>query len=164
MWWRSIGDRLLADARLGALLAHCYNALVDHRDTPLNQWERIEQWAQRRLEHGVTVADMAQRCGMDRSTFTKAYQDERGWSPGAFLRDRRIDRARQLLEAGHATLSSIAMMCGYRSRGAFDQAFKTATGVRPAQWRAGCRERMESTLPGKNPLAAPQRPSLLRPK
>lgn len=144
-WWRSVGDRLHADARLAAALAALASELTQanaSRDD--DAWSRIEAWAYLRLEHGVTVADMAKHHGCDRSTFTRNYRVARGHAPGAWLRDQRIQRAQQMLLAGDQSIHAIATACGYRSRWAFDSAFAQVTGLKPSRWQQREREVWQS--------------------
>ena len=100
-----------------------------------DQWSALERWAITRLEHGVTVADMAEHLGMERSALTRRYRRERGMTPGQYLRDCRMMRACRLLRESTQSLRHIAALCGYRSRAAFHAAFMQSMGTAPQQWR-----------------------------
>jgi AraC-like DNA-binding protein len=165
LWWRSVADRLLADARLAAMLAELYDRDVSEKSGhEAEPWEAVHHWAERRLEHGVTVADMADYVGMERSAFTRAHQRDLGFSPGQYLRDRRVVRARHLLATTQEPLGSIATHSGYRSRAAFVSAFTTAVGCSPSQWRIQERAAWQGGPHPRKKRAVPTKPEAVRPK
>lgn len=135
LWWRDAGDRLLANARLAAFLAQLLQRLGSAQQTPAGPWQQLMVWAERQLEHGVRVEDMAAEAGLQRASFTRAWQAAHGIPPGRWLRDRRLDRARRLLRDSDLDQAQVALHCGYRSRAAFEMAFRSAAGCSPRVWR-----------------------------
>lgn len=82
-----------------------------------------------------TTQDLARTAGMSLSTFKRAFQRHIGVPPGKWLRERRIERARALLENSGKNISDIAFELGYSDAAAFSRAFRQVTGRNPARGR-----------------------------
>lgn len=76
---------------------------------------------------------------MSRSKLCTVFKKETGESVGAYVRRRRIERARDLLADSPLSIAQVSERLGYPSQAAFAQAFKQAVGVSPNAWRAGAR-------------------------
>jgi AraC-like DNA-binding protein len=82
-----------------------------------------------------SVAELAQRVGMSRSTFAERFTDVVGISPMQYVINWRVRKAASLLRGGDAGLAEIAARVGYQSEVAFAKAFKRAMGVAPGAYR-----------------------------
>lgn len=60
----------------------------------------------------------------------------RGESPADWIRNARIDRAKQLLASGHLSITAVAAEVGYKDATSFSRAFKRQVGMPPAAFRA----------------------------
>ncbi|GEN23233.1 hypothetical protein HCU01_11820 [Halomonas cupida] len=58
-----------------------------------------------------------------------------GVPPHAWLRQRRLDRAKSMLRDTKMGIATIAEELGYGSHTAFTAAFKRMTGTSPSRWR-----------------------------
>jgi AraC family transcriptional regulator len=58
-----------------------------------------------------------------------------GMPPHAWIAQRRLDRARQLLKATVLPLQQVADACGYADLSHFSHRFRAAVGVSPRQYR-----------------------------
>lgn len=163
LWWREGGDRLLADARLAALLAQILQHLASVAPDA-GPWTTLMAWAERRLEHGVRVEDMAAEAGLERAAFTRAWAQSVGIAPGRWLRNLRLARAQRLLREGDLTQAQVALHCGYRSRAAFEAAFRAACGRRPRAWRLAEASAWRSRSTVGEPPFPRQAETLYRPK
>ncbi len=92
----------------------------------------IVVWLDANLHRNIKVADMAEQCAMSERTFYRKFTDEMESSPSKFLENRRLFRAKQLLEAGGAVKSILAKV-GYKSELGFRKAFEAKYGISPAQ-------------------------------
>lgn len=86
----------------------------------------------------LTLIDLAEKAGLSRYHFLRAFRREVGVTPHAYLTGRRIAAAKPLL-AGDAPLSEVALACGFYDQSHFSRAFKGSTGVTPGQYRRGSR-------------------------
>ena len=82
------------------------------------------------------VDDLAAACGLSRFHFMRCFRQTVGVSPGAFIREARIARAKALLAADGRPLADLARELGYAGLPAFSAAFRKATGRSPGAYRA----------------------------
>lgn len=79
----------------------------------------------------LTLEEIAFLCNMSLSTFKRHFIDGYGVSPGKWLRDKRLLRAKQLLEEGELRSSDIYLDLGYNNLSNFSSAFKNKFGIPP---------------------------------
>jgi AraC family transcriptional regulator len=156
LWWRGTGAHLLANARLAELLARIHLALAPPAPAAVDGFSELEAWAEQRLEQGVRAGDLARSLGVARSTLVLRCRRMRGTTPAALLRERRLARARELLETGTLPLAQVALHCGWRSRAAFAAAFKVRYALAPGAWRRQAR-RLPPPLPPISGVRRPER-------
>ncbi|MBB4212214.1 AraC family transcriptional regulator [Rhodothalassium salexigens DSM 2132] len=95
---------------------------------------RVLDLIEARLGDGVAVAEMAAMARMDASAFTKAFAQATGRTPFAYLTDRRMARAQDLLLAGEPVTATAAAV-GYANPAKFAAAFRRRYGCPPSHWR-----------------------------
>ncbi len=78
---------------------------------------------------------LCQRSGLSAPTFLKRFQVLTGERFGPFLRRIRMDRAKELLRAGHLGLERVAQETGYSSASSFVQAFRRVHQKSPRNFR-----------------------------
>ncbi|MBK8284839.1 MAG: response regulator [Ahniella sp.] len=78
------------------------------------------------------VEQLAERLHMDRSTLFRKCQDTFSQSPADLLRQRRLERARELLTQQQGSVSEVAYAVGFDSLSHFSRSFKAAFGVPPS--------------------------------
>lgn len=82
------------------------------------------------------VDALAKSCGLSRFHFIRCFRETMGISPGAFVRQARMARAKALLTAeARRPLAEIAAELGYSGAPAFCAAFRQAVGRSPASYR-----------------------------
>jgi AraC-like DNA-binding protein len=87
------------------------------------------------LRQAWNVRTMARSAGMSQGAFAKAFREQTGSSPGAFLLRCRMAHARRLLADTDANLADVANAVGYANEFSFGRAFKREMGVSPGSWR-----------------------------
>ncbi len=65
----------------------------------------------------------------------RAVRKDSGLTPGQYLTQYRVTRAKELLANTNHTLSYIALEIGYHDTTVFYKAFKKQTGISPGEWR-----------------------------
>lgn len=60
-------------------------------------------------------------------------------TPQMYVREKRMNHAKELLARCNGSIGEIAQSCGYTNQGAFSEAFKLYTKVTPSQYRKGSR-------------------------
>ena len=93
-----------------------------------------------RIGEDIHVADLAARADLSGAHFARAFKSTTGVTPRMFVEQRRVARAKWLLEGKPPTpLSAIALDCGFPSQSQFTVAFRRQTGVTPGRYRRGKR-------------------------
>ncbi|MGW3105402.1 GlxA family transcriptional regulator [Streptomyces sp. NPDC001100] len=92
-------------------------------------------WALTRLDEPLALNDLARHAGMSLRTFARRFNDEVGLSPGRWLTQQRIARARDLLEASDLSVDQIAGRVGFATGASLRQHLHAAIGVSPQAYR-----------------------------
>jgi len=88
-----------------------------------------------RYATGITLTEIAREVGVHPYHLARAYRQHLGRTPGDHLRACRIQRASELLQRTHHSLSDVAAACGFADQSQFTRSFKRATGVTPGVFR-----------------------------
>jgi AraC-like DNA-binding protein len=94
---------------------------------------RAEEFIAANLAEALTPTLIA-RAGMSVRALHYAFRHNRACTPGEFVRERRLDRARDLLadQAGR-TVTEVALDCGFNHMGDFSAAYRRRFGETPSQ-------------------------------
>lgn len=93
------------------------------------------EWALGCLDESLTVQRLAAHAKMSARTFNRRFREETGESPGAWLRSRRVDRARELLEYGDLPIDEVARLSGLGSGGNLRHHLRRGMGMSPSSYR-----------------------------
>jgi transcriptional regulator GlxA family with amidase domain len=94
----------------------------------------IVVWLDRNLHKQLKVRDMAEKSAMTERTFYRRFTDAVGCTPSKFLENRRLFRAKQLLETG-SVVKSVSTEVGYKSALGFRNAFEVKYGLSAALYK-----------------------------
>ena len=92
-------------------------------------------WALGHLDEPLALNDLARHAGMSLRTFARRFNDEVGLSPGRWLIQQRVARARDLLEASDMSVDQIAGRVGFATGASLRQHLHAAIGVSPQAYR-----------------------------
>ncbi|GAA0455072.1 GlxA family transcriptional regulator [Streptomyces stramineus] len=101
------------------------------------------EWALGRLDEPLTLADLACQARMSLRTFARRFRDEAGMSPGRWLIQQRVARARELLESSDLPIEQIAGRVGFATPASLRQHLHAAIGVSPQTYRRTFRAVMD---------------------
>jgi transcriptional regulator GlxA family with amidase domain len=93
------------------------------------------EWALGRLGEKLTVQRLAAHAKMSARTFNRRFREETGESPGAWIRSRRVDRARELLEYRDLPIDEVARLSGLGSGGNLRHHLRRGMGMSPSSYR-----------------------------
>jgi transcriptional regulator GlxA family with amidase domain len=79
---------------------------------------------------------MAERAALSERHFARLFIAETGTTPARFVERARVEAARDLLEAGPASVETVAEQAGFGSPETMRRAFLRVLGVGPADYRA----------------------------
>lgn len=110
------------------------------------QLRRAKELIAGHLAEGVSVARLAEECGLSRSYFTKAFKCSTGLSPHEWLMRMRVERAKELMLGSDEPLSQIGVACGFSDQPHFSRIFLRLAGASPSTWRRVKRQRTDAAL------------------
>lgn len=87
-----------------------------------------------RCAESLSLDKLAREAGMSRYHFVRAFSRAIGMTPHAWQLDRRIERARALLEQG-MSLADAALQLGFADQSHFQRAFKQRVAATPGEYR-----------------------------
>jgi AraC family transcriptional regulator len=87
------------------------------------------------LTADIPVAELANRCGLSRSHFARAFKASMGVPPHRWLMRHRIERCQELLASSNESIAEIALHCGFADQSHLTRVFHAVTGLSPAAWR-----------------------------
>ena len=93
------------------------------------------EWALQNLGETLTVQRLARYAKMSPRTFNRRFREEIGQAPGAWVRSRRIDRARELLESRDLPVDEVARLSGLGSGGNLRHHLRRGVGMSPSSYR-----------------------------
>ena len=103
--------------------------------TPRDGTAATRQWALERLHEPLSLADLAEHARMSLRTFARRFTDEVGMSPGRWIVQQRVARARHLLESSDLPVDEIAGQAGFATGTSLRQHLHAAIGVSPLAYR-----------------------------
>lgn len=89
----------------------------------------------KRFAGPLTVDDLALACRVTPKTLTRHFAANRLRSPGATIRQRRLQKAQRLLRDSDDSLEAIARACGFQHGSNLSRSFSRAFAMSPKQWR-----------------------------
>ncbi|WP_406497251.1 helix-turn-helix domain-containing protein [Streptomyces sp. NBC_01604] len=93
------------------------------------------QWALENIHEPMVLADLAEHSRMSLRTFARRFTEEVGMSPGRWLIQQRVDRARHLLETTDLPVDEIAGQVGFAGGTSLREHLHAAIGVSPLAYR-----------------------------
>ena len=92
-------------------------------------------WALEHLSEPLDLRALAAHARMSVRTFTRRFREETGLSPGKWITQQRVERARQLLETTDLAVDQVARHAGFGTGAALRQQMSATLGVAPSVYR-----------------------------
>ena len=101
----------------------------------LDMLRQYTEYVEEHLEDPyLTNAAIARQIGTSERTLYRLVQHRLGLSPNHYLRERRLDRAEELIRSGeYRTVKEIALRVGFIKVSYFSQKYEASRGVNPRQ-------------------------------
>ncbi|MBF6247289.1 helix-turn-helix transcriptional regulator [Nocardia elegans] len=97
---------------------------------------RARDLIDRQYDRPLNLDELSRAAGISKYHFLRAFAAVYGVTPGAYLAERRVERAQDLLRATNLTVTEVCMLVGYHSLGSFSSKFRQLVGMTPAQYQA----------------------------
>ncbi|QIS16020.1 helix-turn-helix transcriptional regulator [Nocardia arthritidis] len=102
----------------------------------LTHLRRARDHADRNYAEPLDLDELAAAAGISKYHFLRAFAAVYGVTPAAYLAERRIERAQDLLRATNLMVTEVCMLVGYSSLGSFSSKFRELVGVTPSEYQA----------------------------
>lgn len=89
----------------------------------------------RHLDRQLSVREIAAAARLSPSRLAHVFKQQVGVSPARFVEQRRMERAKVLLQSSPLPIAGVSEAIGFSSQFYFAARFKTYTGLRPSDWR-----------------------------
>lgn len=112
---------------------HCMDADRIH----LSPWKlkKVIDFVEGQLDRDIGLADLAEVADLSPFHFSRVFKLATGVTPYHYVRDRRLERARQMLTENRLSIAELALACGFANQSHFTAAFTRAMGVSPGRYR-----------------------------
>lgn len=115
---------------------HYFSVLKQYRFNnflPLHQ--RIKQYIKQHIRENITLDDIATGLNASKKTLNPAFKKEYGVTITQFIRQTKVETAKELLIASNLSLLEIAELLSFSTATYFVKTFKKVTGVTPNHFR-----------------------------
>lgn len=96
---------------------------------------RARDHADRHYAEPLDLASLAAVAGLSKFHFHRVFRATYGVSPAAYLSQRRVERAQDLLRATNLTVTEVCFAVGFSSLGSFSSRFREIVGETPSQFQ-----------------------------
>jgi len=103
--------------------------IVDRFQTPI--WEVMEE----NYMYDLKIQDFANLANRSLSTFKREFKKQYQTTPGKWLTNRRLKRAKAILETTDKTISQVAFECGFKNTSHFSRIFKEKFNTSPSAFQ-----------------------------
>lgn len=138
------GFRLYAEAittQLAVALVRRYSSLLPGQDMPTPGLReavkrRLVDYVEQYLESDISLADLAGIARVSTSHLSHSFKAAFGCPPYRYVLQRRVERAKLLLETSEMSVTEIGASLGFCTPANFSTAFRRLTGTSPRAYRA----------------------------
>lgn len=135
-------SRMAREAALDAVLPHLLRRAGEaesrrRADAAPRIATRAREVIEAQYDSDLGLEELASLAGTDRFRLTRAFKAAYGIAPHAYLVQRRLNRARQLLAFG-ASPADVAAATGFADQSHLGRWFRRAFGMTPADYRRRC--------------------------
>jgi AraC family transcriptional regulator len=142
------GGPLAAESLANVLAVHLIRHVLTPRQParrrdgtlPRARLRAVVEYIEEHLDAGPTLEQMAAIARVSPNYFAWQFKRTTGLPPHQYVILRRVERARQLLQAGtDLSLAEVAACAGFSDQSRFSHHFKRLVGVTPGQFRMSAR-------------------------
>ena len=98
-------------------------------------WQAVIKYIDGNYEKRIDLNSLASKCFYNPSYFSRVFKQKYGLSLTAYIKRKRILKAKELLISGELTVDEIIKSVGCADKSAFYSEFKKETGITPDQYR-----------------------------
>lgn len=104
------------------------------QDDGLSAGEKAIRFIEANLFLPISLDAIARQAGASTSTLLRSFREATGQTPYAYVKTRRLDEAKHLLEGGKHPVGEVALLVGYEDFSAFSKAFRGKFDKSPSDY------------------------------
>lgn len=139
-------DRLTVKAKLIELIAEYIKAANSDLDAMTDEgnkrFDSLLRYINENLQKPMSNEFLAQMCYLHPNHFIRVFKEKTGQTPARYIRNKKLENARQLLEGTEIPIAEIAAKVGYSDPANFSRLFRNRYGMSPTV----CREYFKRSL------------------
>ena len=106
-----------------------------HNNTNSKHINACKEYIYSHIKERITIEDLADVLGVSASYLSRLFKKETGISVSAYIRNRKIDMAKNLLRFSNDSMIEIANRLAFSSQSHFIQQFREVVGMTPKKYR-----------------------------
>jgi AraC family transcriptional activator FtrA len=127
-------------ARRLVIAPHRDGGQAQFLDSPVDRRERgllsgVLERVQRRMHQPITISEMARWAAMSERTFIRRFRATTGMTPGDWITQLRVARAKDLLERSSLAIEQVASQSGLGTATTMRHHFRKRVGLSPIEYR-----------------------------
>lgn len=95
----------------------------------------VKEYIQKHYANDITLNTISQNLGFSSSYLTKVFNKVMGITPSKFIRDYRMNIAKQLLNEPGSSINAVSAAIGYSDPFHFSKSFKQTFGISPSEYK-----------------------------
>lgn len=115
-----------------------------HNAHPDEEIVQAQHWLQNHYTKEIAFSQLAETIGMSIRTFNRRFKIATAMTPLDYLRNVRMNNAKDLLQDTNLSINEIAFRVGYQDATHFSRLFKQKHGITPSQYRVTVRAKLFS--------------------
>ena len=117
------------------LVPHELEGSLDNSSLPAHILRRVQERIEADLPNQISLQDLAMESRYSRTHFLRLFRASTGQTPYQYVLNRRLERAKSLLQKTLMPLVSIAAACGFSSQTHMTDLFRSHIGETPLHYR-----------------------------
>ena len=99
------------------------------------QLSRVKQLVYARMDHEISLQDMANAAGLSTGYFNQMFRRSTGQAAHQFVLQARVEYAKELLMSPQLRMIDIAISCGFQTSQHFARVFRSVCAATPTEYR-----------------------------
>lgn len=131
-------EALLSVSNLLRYLNHVFTEAMDYMEDSTkeeNAVVKVKSYIDQHFCEDITRENLGEIVFLSSGYLAQSFKKETGISLGGYVIEKRMEKARQLLQEGELTVSEVAVAVGYDNFTYFSRLFKTKVGRSPKDYR-----------------------------
>lgn len=127
--FRELLFNILLNPKNRSLAQYLYSLLDTHKAD-------MEYTMLKNFQYDLGLDEFAQLCGRSLSTFKRDFKSLFNQTPGSWIKSKRLEYAKTLLDQSSLTINEICYESGFKNPSHFNSTFKEKYGLPPLQFRS----------------------------